>query len=157
MNSLLLLISFLPICVVCLTSEIFKASQTRIIRSAAFPNRVQVLSATHSIDIFAAQPLSQILIFAPSEISVGHIQLVNKQFQEVPITVSEMNAGLLINLNSPILFQASLTILLQRVRIFTKSRRVWNYELYAKYLNDQNFKIIGVTRITTYSDSSFQK
>lgn len=152
MNSLFWLVTLLPICVVWLSGEVFKAKQTHIIRSGAYPNRTRVLNATHFIEILVTKPLTQMLIHVPSQMSIEHVQLIDKQFQTVPTTVTQIDTGLLISLSLPVSSRTNLTVILQGVRILNRSKRVWNYEIYVKHLICEPFKQIGIASILIYSE-----
>lgn len=152
MSNLLLLLPLLSLGVIWLSGELFRAKQTHIVRSGAYPNRTNALNATHFIEILVTEPVTEVRIHIPSEISVEHVQLINRQFQTVPATVIRIDAGLLISLSLPVSPRTNLTVMLQGVRILNRSKRIWNYEIYAKHLNHESFKQIGIANLLIYSE-----
>ncbi len=152
MNTLIVLTSLLPVALVWLSGERFRAKQAHITRSGAYPNRVHLPSSTHFIEILTQEQLASLLIYIPSGLTVECIQVTDEQFKLIPHFATTTEFSLLIDLNLYIQPGSTFTVSMQGVRTSDRSEQVWRYEVYAKYLNGSEFQRIGVANIHTYSD-----
>jgi hypothetical protein len=150
--STLALAFLLPVAFVWLSGELFRAKQSHITRSGAYPNRVHQPSSTHFIEILTQERLVSLLIKIPSGLTVERIQVTDEQLKTVLCLADITESRLVIDLDSYIQPSATFTVSMQGVSSLSRSERVWSYEVYAKYLNGCAFEQIGVANILTYSD-----
>lgn len=126
-----------------------------IVHSAAYPNRVKVVSATYRIGIqVSGSPLSGIRITVPEnrpgKFRIGQVTIADGTGQLVPANHSFNGKEVTIAFAQPIIAGTMIEINLNSVRTSDLLGRTWLFPIYGRSIGLNQEIPLGTARIQTY-------
>jgi hypothetical protein len=153
--STFILLLLLPVITVFGTEHYIRATSSHVIRSGAYPNCVNVLSATYFFELLIrGQPLLKLLINIPSPIhTISSVEVVDQLFKPINVEVLVTSDRVTIYFTQPVLSETKLIVLFKGVRTYEREGRVWHYSIYGRTTAIASLVSLGEAHIQTYKSS----
>jgi len=149
------LLFLLPVITILGTERYIRATSSHIIRSGAYPNCVNALSATYFFELLIRrQPLLKLLINIPSPIhTISNVEIVDQLFKPVSAEVLVTSDRVTVYFTQPVPSETKLIVLFKGVRTSDREGRVWHYSIYGRTTAIASLVSLGEARIQTYKSS----
>ena len=131
--------------------NVFKASH--IIRSAAFPDDAEAMTATYEIEVHVqGKPVEGLSIDIPSEIKIDDgIEVENSEGETIATEVSINDNRAQLTFSKPVVPETKLSISMKDV-ITPGYAEFWQFRVDAKVVGFKEEIPLGITQIMTYDD-----